>query len=168
VVLSFTSKREQGRVVGISKWIDPLAQPLKVRNSNNTWKFRLRAVSFFFLVRRAKRARHENGHACDGRRGTGEKRNKATALVSRGFVTRRSRARTTLTKSDEKATARSLMEICFSFSYLTLFFFSRNIEYSFQKRSLKEKYCVDHWRFLFILKMMLWLNVSMGQINTLP
>ena len=36
----------------------------------------------------------------------------------------RSRARTTLTKSDEKATARSLVEICFIFSHLiTLFSF---------------------------------------------
>ena len=33
------------------------------------------------------------------------------------------RARTTLTKSDEKATARSLVEICFILSYLTLSFF---------------------------------------------
>ena len=34
------------------------------------------------------------------------------------------RARTTLTKSEEKATARSLVEICFIFSYLvTLFSF---------------------------------------------
>ena len=41
-----------------------------------------------------------------------------------GFATRRSRARTTLTKSEEKTTARSLVEICLIFiSYLTLFFF---------------------------------------------
>ena len=39
-----------------------------------------------------------------------------------GFATRPSRARITLTKSEEKATARSLVEICFIFSYLITFF----------------------------------------------
>ena len=55
----------------------------------------------FFLVRRAKRPRHANDHACDWRREKGE----AAALVSRVSRLRRStlaRACTPLTKSEEK------------------------------------------------------------------
>ena len=61
---------------------------------------RLRAVSFFFLVRRAKRPRHANDHARDWRGETGEA--PPSFLSFRGFAAQRSRARTPLTKSEEK------------------------------------------------------------------
>ena len=62
----------------------------------------------FFLVRRAKRARHENDNTHDWRRETGEARFLLwllpSFLVSRGT---RERAGTPVTKSKEKETARN-------------------------------------------------------------
>ena len=76
-------------------------------SKQGTRPFRLRAVSSFFLVRRAKRPRHANENARDWRRETEEARNfssRAAALVSRVSRLHRStlaRACTPLIKSEE-------------------------------------------------------------------
>ena len=86
--------REAGRRLFLSRC---LSRQLRAR-------LRLRAVSLFFLVRRAKRARHANDHARGWRRETGEAQKESLSFffsgcrprfsrLSCGFAARRSRPR---------------------------------------------------------------------------